>query len=126
MLLHRDCSHKNLMMDASSLFPEGFHPIFPDFLPDGLHETFPFTRSVAPVRYYYIDFGISSHFPDDTVNKLVTGQDGLDKEVPELSTTVPYDPFKVDIFILGNVFKKLVYSVCHCTGGLSMLVLCHC
>ena len=37
---------------------------------------------------------------------MVTGRDGLDREVPELSYSVPYNPFAVDIFTLGNVYKK--------------------
>ena len=35
----------------------------------------------------------------------------MDKEVPELSATIPYDPFKADIFILGNMFRKTFIQV---------------
>lgn len=91
----------------------GYHPIYSDFLPDAWTPTRASLRCVTPVRYYYVDFGMSSYFPDDSVDKLVVGQDGLDQEVPELSPTIPYDPFKVDVFILGNVFKSILYKVCN-------------
>ncbi|THG96474.1 hypothetical protein EW026_g5361 [Hermanssonia centrifuga] len=42
--------------------------------------------------------------------KLVVGGYGRDQDVPELSFDVPYDPFKVDIFILGNMFKREIYN----------------
>ena len=31
---NRDCAYMNLMMDASSIFPVGFHPARVEFLPD--------------------------------------------------------------------------------------------
>ncbi len=98
------------MMDASSLFPKGHHPVRLSFLPD--------TRTLAPqvsrkkghVKYYYVDFGISVHLETDSP-KLVTGGYGRDQDVPELSFHVPYDPFKVDIFILGNMLRREIYNV---------------
>ena len=103
----RDCAYKNVMMDATPLFPHGFHPIADDMLPDTIATWAPrLPRATTPVKYYYIDFGISSRFADDDVCRLVTGRNGLDRTVPELSRTVPYDPFKVDIFILGNLFRQ--------------------
>ena len=41
----------------------------------------------------------------------VVGEDGRDQEVPELSDDIPYDPFKVDIFIIGNLFRRMFYDV---------------
>lgn len=97
----------NLKMDASPILPRGFHPVL-DFLePTARHKVRPRSRFGAskPVKYYYIDFGISVHSPTGAL-KDVVGTDGLDPEVPELSSTVPYDAFKVDIYILGNLFRK--------------------
>lgn len=37
---------------------------------------------------------------------MVVGDVGRDAEVPELSWDVPYDPFKADIYALGNLFDK--------------------
>ena len=68
-------------------------------------------RSAAKVRYYYVDFGISSHIPADSADKLVLGEYGRDQDVPELSSTVPYDPFKVDIFTFGHNLLRLFDAV---------------
>ena len=51
------------------------------------------------------------YIPPDVQPKLATGGYGRDQEVPELSFEDQYDPFKVDIFILGNVFRKEVLDV---------------
>ncbi|EIW59529.1 uncharacterized protein TRAVEDRAFT_36912 [Trametes versicolor FP-101664 SS1] len=104
---HRDCSFKNLMMDASALHPLGHHPIQYDYLASDYSQRAPvLSRVVARVKYYFTDFGISTRFAPGAENRLVLGDKGLDKELPELSLVVPYDPFKADVFLLGNVFRK--------------------
>jgi hypothetical protein len=45
------------------------------------------------------------HFPLGSRRELVLGIAGRDQDVPELSGDVPYDPFKVDIFTIGNVIR---------------------
>ncbi|KAI0723537.1 hypothetical protein C8Q76DRAFT_794463 [Earliella scabrosa] len=105
---HRDCAYKNIMMDATALYPQGFHPISPLFLPNDLSSLAPvLPRASVAVTYYYVDFGISTTFASGEPNRLVTGWAGLDRDVPELSEEVPYDPFKVDVFILGNLFRQM-------------------
>lgn len=109
--LLRDCAIENLGMDATALYPRGFHPLRALSLPD-LSGAAPYrSRIDATVRYYYIDFGISVHIPEHVHPKLVAGRLGRDQEVPELSDAVPYDPFKVDIFIIGNLIFKRLYKV---------------
>ncbi|KAI0723542.1 kinase-like domain-containing protein [Earliella scabrosa] len=103
----RDCAYRNIMMDASSIFPQGFHPITDMSLPNDITSTAPvLPRASVIVPYYYVDFGISTLFDADDRDRLVTGMYGLDRDVPELSDEIPYDPFKVDVFILGNMFRK--------------------
>lgn len=101
------------MMDAASIYPRGFHPVQAASLPDMTGTAPSFTRLAAypGVRYYYIDFGISVKIPLEVQPKRVLGIDGLDQEVPELSVTTPYDPFLVDVFILGNFFKRYICEV---------------
>ncbi|PSR84479.1 hypothetical protein PHLCEN_2v5437, partial [Hermanssonia centrifuga] len=106
---HRDCSEKNIMMDADSLFPKGYHPVRSHHLPDASALAPQRWRAKGHIKYYYVDFGISVHLPTDPP-KLVVGGYGRDQDVPELSFDVPYDPFKVDIFILGNMFKREIYD----------------
>lgn len=57
------------------------------------------------MHYYYIDFGFAVRFPEGA-STYVVGDIGHDGEVPELSSDVPYEAFKVDIFALGNLFFK--------------------
>ncbi|OSD06648.1 kinase-like protein [Trametes coccinea BRFM310] len=104
---HRDCAFKNIMYDPDVLYPQGFHPMRLDRLPYQTDAWAPvLSRRDVQIRYYYIDFGISSHFTPDDPDKLVTGLDGIEKLVPELSDEVPYDPFKVDIFVLGRMMYE--------------------
>ena len=98
------------MMDASPLYPQGFHPIYKLSLPDARGLAWPLSRSTHPVRYYFIDYSISVYIPPDVYPKLCVGIFGRDPEPPELSDTIPYVPFKLDIFILGNVFRR---EFCH-------------
>ncbi|KAL5492948.1 hypothetical protein ACEPAI_4396 [Sanghuangporus weigelae] len=99
------CSNSNIMFDAVGMFPKGFHPCFWD-LDTGGKPTIPLRRSDVPrVKYFFTDFGISSRFLEGEP-RLVLGLNGLDRDVPELSGFNLYDPFPVDVFILGNVFKR--------------------
>ena len=76
----------------------------------------PLSRMEHPVRYYYIDFGLSEHFAPGA-SSLVVGDVGRDAEVPELSSTTPYDGYKADIYALGNFFYKEFVQVCGgCVG----------
>jgi hypothetical protein len=100
------------MMDADVLFPKGCHPVHSWLLPDASDFAPVRSRSSVPLRYYFVDYGISSYFdPAIEQERKVLGLDGIDREVPELSNDVSYDPFKVDIFIIGNMIKQEVYQV---------------
>ncbi|KAG6893292.1 hypothetical protein C0992_010570, partial [Termitomyces sp. T32_za158] len=105
-IAHRDACYLNLMMDASKIIPRGFHPV-KIRTHDGVtldkerHDRW----SVAPVKYYFIDFGLSRYYPDEPWETM-TGLCGQDRTVPELVAKEPYDPFKLDIFQLGNAFLE--------------------
>lgn len=92
-------------MDADAMYPEGFHPLRIMYKADYSGYATHIPRSVAGVKYYFIDFGISVHIPKDIGSKFVVGNLGRDQTPPELSATVPYDAFKLDVYILGNMFK---------------------
>ncbi|KAL5513743.1 hypothetical protein ACEPAH_4143 [Sanghuangporus vaninii] len=104
-IAHRDCSDKNIMFDAAGMYPKGFHPSYWDLDANGKRARPLRCSDVLGVRYFFTAFGISSNFLEGET-RLVTGKAGLDKDVPELSTDDSCDPFPVDIFILGNVFKR--------------------
>ncbi|CDO74165.1 hypothetical protein BN946_scf185043.g216 [Trametes cinnabarina] len=106
-----DCAYKNIMLDAEPLYPKGFHPITSVSLPDDVTVSAPvLSRKNVPVKYYYIDFGISTRFKPGKPHKLVTGTDGIEQLVPELSNNVPYDPFKVDVFVLGRMLYETFFQ----------------
>lgn len=104
----RDCATANILMDAKALYPKGFHPMSHNRLPDAQDSAPILPRSTAYITYYYVDFGISTFIPHDSPTRMVTGVFGRDQEVPELSGEIPYDPFKVDVFILANVFTEFM------------------
>jgi hypothetical protein len=92
-------------MDATHMYPLGFHPVESIFLDDRKTVAARISRLEAGVKYYFVDYGISSYFPPGSRRELVLGIAGRDRDVPELSYDVPYDPFKVDIFTIGNVLR---------------------
>ncbi|KAK7689873.1 hypothetical protein QCA50_006512 [Cerrena zonata] len=119
---HRDCALPNIMMDANAMFPQGFHPLQIYFLPDAKTVAFYKSRANISVRYYYVDFGLSSHFSSDIHPTEVTGIYGRDQDVPELSDNVPYNPFKTDIFIIGNMLRNEFYEKYSNVGFLLPLI----
>ncbi|KDQ17700.1 hypothetical protein BOTBODRAFT_29859 [Botryobasidium botryosum FD-172 SS1] len=108
---HRDCARFNIFMDYKHIYPEGIHPQRIRLAKNGEGLAPSRRRHQVPFpKYYFIDFGISVHYPEGYEGpRLVTGIDGQDKTVPEIAQGDPaytYDPFKVDICILGNLFKN--------------------
>ena len=103
----------NIMMDGRPLFPNSCHPD-----PWSNHKTRDlkayakhYERTSHPVRYYFIDFGLSVSFdPEDPV---ATGVVGQDRSVPEFKagSEVQYNPTKLDIYQLGNAFKQHLLEV---------------
>ena len=91
------------MMDASALAPRGFHPAKPSRnLSHTKDAKFLRRTAVAPVKYYFIDFDLSSMFDDPSQPRLVKGIYGQNKHVPEMSEIISYDPFALDVFVLGD------------------------
>lgn len=98
-------------MDARALLPDGWHPQNWQAYLNGSTLVFNLSRTaVGGVRYYYIDFGISTFR-----ESLVTGIHGQER-APELSETAMYDPYKLDVYILGKAYSEYidrVSGVCH-------------
>lgn len=101
------------MLDAPDMFPKGWHAerqsILPDFSGLVRARRRKFTRGI---KYRFIDFGISRAFESYEARKKVIGSACQDKTVPEFQTGEFYDPFKLDIYTLGNVFKKRLIEAC--------------
>ena len=115
-------------MDPNGLYPDGFHPSWQDLVPDGdKYARFMSRTELANshnkrVRYYYffIDFGLShwvrEDFADPLKRRLVKGCVGLDQDAPELALPDEmYNPFLLDVFIVGNMMNKTFIQVRHCS-----------
>ncbi|EJD41494.1 hypothetical protein AURDEDRAFT_68697 [Auricularia subglabra TFB-10046 SS5] len=114
---HRDVHFRNVMMDATHLMPEGWHPWMHDWIypPGGKARALKIlSRSRVPVKYYLIDFGLSVQFPTFEERRLVTGLGGLNRGLPEQSATVPYDAFAADIRMFGDMLRDW-QTVCSCS-----------
>jgi hypothetical protein len=107
--LPSDACLLNLMMDETHIVPKGSHFARPESH-DGTHYNLTWRHrcTVAPVDYYYIDLGLSSWWPQGPEHAAILGISGQYKDVPELSRTVPYNPFKVDIYQLGRTILEVV------------------
>ncbi|KAJ7665740.1 hypothetical protein B0H17DRAFT_1162621 [Mycena rosella] len=81
----RDCTHSNIMMDASPIFTTPFHPAQHNMKRDFSGKTIPLSRTQHPVKYFITDFGYSCQLQaDDAPNR---------------------DSFPVDIYYLGKIIK---------------------
>jgi len=114
ILYPRDCTGANIMMDATPLFPNGWHPQAPWRSRDAKRPVKRISRRsvAAQTQYYYADWGLSSRHPPDDPNPLVVGERGKDKRPPELSEETPYNPFKLDVHIVGGLIFDSILLVC--------------
>ncbi|KAJ7589483.1 kinase-like domain-containing protein [Mycena floridula] len=108
-IAHGDISQGNIMMDGSKVVPSGLH--FSSSIcyarDSGLLFIPRKTKHrcrVAPVRYYFIDFGLSQGQRISTEDRQLVGQW---KVTPEMAQDDPYNPFNADIVRLGTVFRDL-------------------
>ncbi|THH20215.1 hypothetical protein EUX98_g8621 [Antrodiella citrinella] len=119
---HRDCSTMNIMMDGRPLYPDDHHPQQRHLTPDTSRYARHLSRLDHPVKYYYIDWGMSSHF-DEGDSPNVLGAQGADQDAPELSNVCPYNAFMLDIFILGHLYEVNFLQVYHGLDFLQPLVI---
>ncbi|KAJ7473852.1 hypothetical protein B0H11DRAFT_1337473 [Mycena galericulata] len=118
-IAHRDIHTDNIVMDTSRMIPSGFHFARPHtgldgkelLLPYSGDEANPFhikTRTqAAPVKYYFISFASAVQCASYWALELVTGVcSSMGKHVPELSDTVPYNPFKLDMRLVGEMLRS--------------------
>ena len=108
----RDIHCLNIMMDPRPLVSEMYHPKNPRKSYDFRRNVSWVTRTAAPTKYYYVDFGISCQYPADCVHPLEYRTWGGDRSVPEFQRSEgPFDPFPTDIYYLGSVIREEFTSV---------------
>ncbi|TDL19842.1 hypothetical protein BD410DRAFT_873675 [Rickenella mellea] len=89
----RDLSWLNIMFDASPMYPIGFHAQKRRMDPTGIHFVKARRFAIRSLKYYIVDYDLSTRFEDSDTFRLVTGVDSQDRKVPELSPSTPYDPY---------------------------------
>ncbi|KAG5653367.1 hypothetical protein H0H81_000868 [Sphagnurus paluster] len=109
LVAHGDLTTQNIMMDARPILPSGWHFVAQHRDLSG-ELISPRARIDYPVRYVIIDFDCSVRLSPGQPH-LITNFGGRDGEPPEYKSRQPYDPFKIDVFTLGNVFFKDFYKV---------------
>lgn len=97
-------------MDGSNLYKGGWHPMDTWRARDGGDLFLNRRRSEVEIRYYFIDFGLSTEFPPGQTDRLVTGKLGRIR-APEQISGLPYDPFKLDVYYLGHVYQTKIVDV---------------
>ncbi|KAJ7228306.1 hypothetical protein GGX14DRAFT_612096 [Mycena pura] len=102
-IAHRDACLLNFVMDSTELIPTGFHFSASYLTPDMKRFIKPKRRFAVNIRYYIIDFETSLIRPGPGSARYRVGQD---KTVPEFKSEEPYDPFKLDIYQVGNMIRK--------------------
>lgn len=109
-----DCTCDNIMMDASSMYPQGFHPAQTDRSKDWKGKAKHLTRTQAPPRYLLIDFGHARRYDPKDGPPLELPLRGGDKSAPEHSEAnynTPCDPFPTDVYYLGNFMREELVQV---------------
>ncbi|RDB25211.1 hypothetical protein Hypma_007478 [Hypsizygus marmoreus] len=107
---HRDCKFNNIMADTARLYKSSPHPWATWLIDDASHQTQQlFSRTRKPVKYYFIDFGLSRIYSPEDGPPLEEEIWGGDKTVPEFRNcgdNIPLsDPFPVDVYFLGNTIR---------------------
>ncbi|KAG6863865.1 hypothetical protein C0993_010093 [Termitomyces sp. T159_Od127] len=97
------------MADTTCLFESPPHPWERHMRRDFSRKVSkPIARTLKPVKYYLIDFGLSEIFQPKDTPPLKRPPWGGDKTVPEhlVPDAPPCDPFAVDVYCLGNYLRQ--------------------
>ncbi|KAJ6478072.1 kinase-like domain-containing protein [Mycena vitilis] len=110
-IVHFDIAAQNMVVEESRLIPKGSHWRGVNSHTGFGGHFFSWKKRCClfpPIRYYYIDFGLSHHFPSGKSSARISGMLRTFPMIPELSFTVPYNPFYVDIFQLGLAMSRVI------------------
>ncbi|KAF9463082.1 kinase-like domain-containing protein [Collybia nuda] len=103
---HNDVKFDNIMMDSAPLYNEPIHVVDYYMNQEYTRLVKRQTRTLCPVRYYYIDFGSAVQYnPEDGPPRIQVGHGG-DRTVPEFKNQTHCDPFAVDVYRLGNIIRE--------------------
>jgi hypothetical protein len=91
------------MFDPSEMYPEGYHPIQLSRDRDYRRRTKRYSRTKRPPRYYLIEFGLSRRYPS---RDALDEPRGGDMSAPEHRRGGRCNPFRTDIYYLGNFVRE--------------------
>lgn len=107
IVLFRDCSMSNFVMDPGKMYPRGFHPdhVMRDARGRSLANVRTRTQA-GGVKYFFIDFGESMRFGENE-EPLVSVIRKASIFAPEMEdeSVLLYDAYKADIYALGMTFE---------------------
>lgn len=99
----------NIMMDPKPTFPNMYHPRLIQRNRDFKGSPKFYSRTARPTKYFLIDFGLSKKYnPEDGESSELPILGG-DKTVPEFQGEgydEPSNPFRTDIYYLGNMIRE--------------------
>ncbi len=99
------------MMDAPTLYPNSFHPTRKTQNIDGISRAKYISRTKAKsVKYFFIDFGLLRLIRSERDRRIRIKQ-GARQLPPEIERGEEYDPFPVDMYYLGNVYREHLLEV---------------
>ena len=106
---HRDCKYDNILMDPTGLYSVLPHPLLPHLARDFRSTPSHTTRTLAPVKYYFIDFGVAKRYdlstpPEERLEP--PGWGAGDSTIPEFKKDELCDPFAVDVYCIGHLIQS--------------------
>lgn len=111
----RDISLLNVMMDAVPMYSKKlWHPQDTSSNRGFTGQAKFYTRTEFPVKYFYIDFGLSRKYNPNNGPPRELPIMGGDRSVPEFQGEgydAPADPFRTDIYYLGNTVQQAFLGV---------------
>ncbi|KAJ6591915.1 hypothetical protein B0H10DRAFT_1829799 [Mycena sp. CBHHK59/15] len=119
-IAHRDPHSKNIMLDPRHMYPTGFYTgnaRYAHRTPGFAARAQVFTRTQRPSKYYWIDYGLAPNTRlrragPAAANDLVPYVRGGDKSIPETQEgSTEANPFKVDVYVMGNLIRKHLVEV---------------
>ena len=109
-----DCKSDNIMADTACLFDSPPHPCKRYMKRNFSGRVSKLTsRTLKPVKYYLIDFGLSEIYRSEDAPFLKQPPWGGDRTVPEhlIPDSPLCDPFAVDVYCLGNYLRESFLDV---------------
>ncbi|TCD65334.1 hypothetical protein EIP91_002772 [Steccherinum ochraceum] len=104
---HGDCTNLNIMMDPRPTFPQMYHPRMVHQPRDFKGELKYSRRTKHPVKYYWIDFGLSCKYDTDNTSPRDVPIFGGYRDAPEYQDpAMPSNPFHTDVWFIGRTIQK--------------------